>query len=309
MEIITMRTAVPQVFWIPDLQSYNYNVFISYDLFFRAHAGTLAWFPGRPAGLSKHPFTQKEGEYPIEFDFTLFWKGVPYSRIMEDRVIVRGNGGNGIQSLNVNLKELFDDFGFIGDDQKSDGDGFLRIIFRGQDKDFHPIPQIGYWMQGQKKDSFFFFPASVCYGNPKASPQGLRTNFCEQMTAITYEPEENITTGLVLLNPQTRQVRHKLRLYSENLDGEPPEYKITVPPASAKLLLIHEIFSLEGKPRNGGVLIECNHKQVVQYAHMDLKGKTVYGVDHSDAWRSIHRSTVPITQVWRGKIAKALGGP
>jgi len=131
-----MRTSVPQVLWIPDLETYDYKVFISYDSLFLRHKEAPPGIRGVRSWRSwTHPCVNKEGEYPIQLDLTLFWGGAPYTRIVEDRLIVRKDWGEGVQSLSVNLRECFDGYEFLRDPPKEEGNGFLRCIFRGQDED------------------------------------------------------------------------------------------------------------------------------------------------------------------------------
>ena len=230
-----MRTSVPQVLWIPDLETYDYKVFISYDSLFLRHKEAPPGIRGVRSWRSwTHPCVNKEGEYPIQLDQTLFWGGAPYTRIVEDRLIVRKDWGEGVQSLSSIFGSVLTGTNSCGILQRRRETGSSAASSGDKMKIVDLLPLVVFWMEAQKEDSIFVYPSSVCYGNPKDSPQGLRTNFCEQVSAITYEPDEDITTGLILLNPQTREVRHTVRVFPEDPNGGKSELKVKVPAASSK---------------------------------------------------------------------------
>ena len=288
-----MRTSIPQILWCPDLRRYDVEIHTSYEALFR--------------GDPNPPFTRSEGEYPIQIELTLYVDGVPHSRQLEAKVVVRKNGDVGIQSFSINLNRLYEGEDFLQDRPEIEGSGYLRCVLKGRDEDLNPLPEVPFWLHAQKQNCLFIYPASLMFGNPKASPHGLRSKFCEQFPAVVYEPDEDVTTALALINPQNRETRTAVRVFPPDLDGEKSEFKLRLPPHTARLLPLHECFALERRRRNSGVLVISDHKQVTFSVHMDLAGANVWSVDHTDPWRTRHFSGVPISLYLRRKFARVLG--
>lgn len=287
-----MPTSIPQVLWCLSLRHYDVEVFLAYD----------SLFQGNP----KPPFTQREGECPIRLEFTLYVDGVPYPRTVEDRLVVRKDGGGGVQSFSVHLNQLYQGSDFLHRPPGKEGNSFLRCVISGRSEDFTEIPTATFWLHAQRDASLFIYPASQTFGNPKASPYSLRAKFCEHFPAIVYEPEEDLTTAVVLVNPQNRETKNAVRLFPPAPDGGNSEVKLRLAPHSARLLPLHECFPLQPGQRNTGLVVLSDHKQVVFSVHMDLSGERVFSVDHTDPWRATTSFTVPVTQYWRRKVARAL---
>ena len=287
-----MRTSIPQILWCPDLGRYDVEIHMSYDTLF--------------LGDPRPPFTRTEGEYPIQMDFMLYVDGVAHSRTVEDRLVVRKNGAGGIQSISIPFNRLFEGADFSRGRPESEENGYVHCVLGGKKEDFDRPPLPAFWLHAQKENCLFICPASLMYGNPQASPYGLRSRFCEQFPAIVYEPDEDVTTALVLVNPQNRETRNAVRVFPPESNGESSELKLKLPPHTAKLLPPHECFALERRRRNSGILVLSDHKQVIFSVHMDLAEESVFSVDHTDPWRTRRYSTVPASQYWRRKMARGL---
>jgi len=194
-----VRTSIPHILWCPDLGRYDVEIHISYDTLF--------------LGDPKPPFTRTEGEYPIQMDFVLYVDGVAHSRTVEDRLVVRKNGAGGIQSISIPFNRLFEGADFPRGRPENEGNGYVRCVLGGKEEDFDRTPLPVFWLHAQKENCLFIYPASLMYGNPQASPYGLRSRFCEQFPAIVYEPDEDVSTALVLVNPQNRETRNAVRIF------------------------------------------------------------------------------------------------
>jgi hypothetical protein len=286
---VTIQSSITGILWLPDLQTYDFHVFLPCNQLLQRLLGD----PSKEIGR----------ECTIEIDCVLYVAGCSYHRTLERQVVVRFGRQQTVQTFSFILNELYEDFTFLPSSSRSDGSCYLQCTLGVKGMNFREAPIVSIWIHANKQDSFFVCPAPV-FPNPEIRP--YHSKFCEHFPGIIFEPDQDITTALIVINPNDRVTRSTVRLFPTQPKEKSPPVALELPPHTAKVLPLHEAFSPDGLERNAGILVLSENQQVLFAAHMDKSGGNVYSLEHLDRWRIDEYSKIPLTLYWRRKVARTL---